>query len=102
MLSPALLRERPDAVLVMGNLAALKAACVLVALDKAGIAYRYLPAYSPDRNPIEQAWSKLKARLRARAARSREALENAIPDALETITPSDAQGWFRHAGYMPN
>ena len=102
VLIPVLAREKPDAVVVMDNLAAHKAAGVREALEAAGIAYRYLPAYSPDRNPIEQAWSKLKARLRARAARSREALENAIPDALETITPSDAQGWFRHAGYMPN
>ena len=98
VLIPVLSREKPDAVVVMDNLAAHKAAGVRHALEAAGVAYRYLPAYPPpDRNPIEQAWSKLKTRLRARAARSREALENAIPDALETITPSDAQGWFRHA-----
>ena len=102
VLIPVLSRERPDAIVVMDNLAAHKAAAVREALEAAGIAYRYLPAYSPDRNPIEQAWSKLKTRLRARAARSREALENAIPDALGTITPSDARGWFRHAGYTPN
>ena len=102
VLIPVLSRERPDAIVVMDNLAAHKAASVREALEAAGIAYRYLPAYSPDRNPIEQAWSKLKTRLRARAARSREALENAIPDALRTITPSDARGWFRHAGYAPN
>ena len=53
-------------------------------------------------NPIELAWAKLKAYLRAKAARSREALEQAIPDALATITSSNAQGWFRHAGYAPN
>ena len=102
MLVPVLSREKPDAIVVMDNLAAHKAASVRKALEAAGIAYRYLPAYSPDRNPIEQAWSKLKTRLRVRAARSREALENAIPDALKTITPSDARGWFRHAGYVPN
>ena len=50
-------------------------------------------------NPIELAWSKLKTYLRARAARSREALERAIPEALATVTASNAQGWFRHAGY---
>jgi transposase len=50
-------------------------------------------------NPIELAWSKLKAHLRARAARSREALERAIPEALATVTASNAQDWFRHAGY---
>ena len=102
VLIPVLSREKPDAVVVMDNLAAHKAAGVRHALEAAGVAYRYLPAYSPDRNPIEQAWSKLKTRLRARAARSREALENAIPDALGTITPSDARSWFRHARYAPN
>jgi transposase len=72
------------------------------ALEAAGIGYRYLPAYSPDLNPIELAWSKLKTYLRARAAQTREALESAIPDALATITAGNAQGWFRHAGYPPN
>lgn len=101
VLVPAL-RERSDAIVVMDNLAAHKAACVREALDLAGISYRYLPAYSPDLNPIEQAWSKLKTDLRARAVRTRDALERAIPDALRTITPSNAQGWFRHADYTPN
>jgi transposase len=80
------------------TLAAHKAAVVRRALDAAGIAYRYLPACSPDMNPIELAWSKLKAYLRARAARTREGLEHAIPEATATVTPSNAQGWFRHAG----
>ncbi len=102
VLIPALKRTRPDAVVVMDNLAAHKAAVVRRALDAAGISYRYLPAYSPDMNPIELAWSKLKTYLRARAARSREALEHAIPDALATVTPSNALGWFRHAGYPLN
>ena len=102
VLIPALLRERPDAVVVMDNLAAHKAACVRAALDKAGINYRYLPAYSPDMNPIELAWSKLKALLRSVGARSREALEQAIPGALATVTSRNAHGWFRHAGYPPS
>ena len=50
-------------------------------------------------NPIEPAWSKLKTNLRAKAARTRDALERAIPEALATVTPSNAQRWFRHAGY---
>jgi transposase len=99
VLIPALERTRPDAVVVMDNLAAHKAALVRRALEAAGISYRYLPAYSPDLNPIELAWSKLKTHLRARAARTRDTLERAIPDALATVTPSNAQGWFRHAGY---
>ena len=53
-------------------------------------------------NPIELAWSKLKALLRSIGARSCEALEQAIPDALATVTASNAQGWFRHAGYPPH
>ena len=86
----------------MDNLAAHKAAIVRKAFDQAGISCRHLPAYSPDMNPIEQAWSKLKTHLRAKAARTRDALERAIPDALATITPSNVHGWFRKAGYAPN
>lgn len=72
------------------------------ALDAAGIGYRYLPAYSPDLNPIEQAWSKLKAWLRTRAARSLAQLDEALPKALTHITAQDARGWFRHCGYRSN
>ena len=100
VLIPAL-RERPDALVVMDNLGAHKAEKVRGALDRAGLAHRYLPSYSPDMNPIEQAWSKLKARLRAVGARSREALEAALGPALATITAQDARGWFRLAGYAP-
>jgi transposase len=98
VLVPAL-RERPDAIVVMDNLAAHKAEAVRQALDRAGLAHRYLPPYSPDLNPIEQAWSKLKASLRATAARSREALEEALGPALAAISARDARGWFRLAGY---
>ena len=100
VLVPAL-KDRPDALLVMDNLPAHKAAAVRDALDRAGLAHCYLPPYSPDLNPIEQAWSKLKASLRATGARSREALEAALGPALATITAQDAQGWFRLAGYVP-
>ena len=64
VLIPALKSTRPDAVVVMDNLAARKAAAVRRALDQAEVSYRYLPAYSPNMNPIEQAWSKLKTHLR--------------------------------------
>jgi len=80
VLVPAL-RPRPDAVVVMDNLAAHKAEAVRHALDRAGISYRYLPAYSPDLDPIEPCWSKLKGRLRAKTARSLEALSRARPGA---------------------
>ena len=87
----------------MDNLAAHKAEAVRAALDAAGINYRYLPAYSPDLNPIEPCWSKLKAELRTAGARSKEALDAALGPALATITTEDARGWFRHAGYpAPN
>jgi transposase len=76
---------------------------VQAAFRAAGIAYRYLPSYSPDLNPIEPCWSKLKGRLRAEAARSLDALEAALVPALAAITAEDARGWFRLAGYpAPN
>jgi transposase len=99
VLAPAL-RDRPDAIVVMDNLPAHKAEAVRAALDRAGLGRRYLPPYSPDLNPIEQAWSKLKARLRAEGARSREALEAALGPALAAITDRDARGWFRLAGCL--
>jgi transposase len=101
-LVPAL-RARPDAIVVMDNLAAHKAEVIRKALGEAGLGHRYLPPYSPDLNPIEPAWSKLKARLRAEGARSREALDAALGPALDAITAHDARGWFRLAGYVaPN
>ncbi len=93
-------RDRPGAVVVMDNPGARKAEAVRDALDRAGLGHRYLPPYSPDLNPIEQAWSKLKTRLRATGARSREALDDALGPALATITARDASGWFRLAGYV--
>ena len=103
VLIPALRQGRPDVIVVMDNLAAHKAKAVRQALDQAAIACRYLPPYSPDLNPIEPCWSKLKGQLRTGAARSLEALESALGPALATITAQDAQGWFRLAGYpTPN
>ena len=99
VMAPAL-RGRPDAIVVMDNLPAHKAEAVRDALDRAGLGHRYLPPYSPDLNPIEQAWSKLKARLRAEGARSREALEAGLGPALAALTDRDACGWFRLAGYL--
>ena len=98
VLIPAL-RSRPDAVVVMDNLAAHKAERVRAALEAAGIAYRYLPPYSPDLDPIEPCWSKLKGRPRAGAARSLDTLDAALGPALATITAQDAGGWFRLCGY---
>jgi transposase len=100
VLAPALGR-RPEAVLVLDNLAVHKTPAVRAALDRARISYRYLPSYSPDFNPMEPCWAKLKAHFRTRAARSLEALEAELPSALRTITPGNAQGWFRHCRYLP-
>jgi transposase len=102
VLAPAL-RDRPDAILVMDNLAAHKAQAVRDALAAAGIRFRYLPAYSPDLNPIEPCWAKLKTRLRARSARTLAALEAELGPALATVTSQDAIAWFRLSGYgAPN
>ena len=98
VLLPELRRTRPDAVLVMDNLAAHKTAQVRTLLDASGFAYRYLPPYSPDLNPIEFAWAKAKARLRRVAAHALDALHEACGPALAAITPQDAAGCFRHCG----
>ena len=99
VLLPELRRRKPDAVLVMDNLAAHKTAAVRDLLDASGFAYRYLPAYSPDLNPIEPAWAKVKALLRKAAARTADGLHAALGPALATVTARDARGFFRHAGY---
>jgi transposase len=99
VLLPALRRAKPDAVLVMDNLPAHKAPRVRALLDASGFGYRYLPAYSPDLNPIEPGWAKLKAELRRVAARTADALHEALGPALAAITPQDAAGFFRHCGY---
>jgi transposase len=99
VLLPALRRAKPDAVLVMDNLPAHKAPRVRALLDRSGFAYRYLPAYSPDLNPIEPAWAKVKAELRRVAARTVDALHEALGPALDAITPQHAAGFFRHCGY---
>ena len=59
----------------------------------------YLPPYSPDLNPIEKLWSKIKALLRKFKARSPDALPNAIQHAFQNVSPSDCSGWFRSCGY---
>jgi transposase len=87
----------------MDNLAAHKAGPVRALLDASGFAYRYLPRYSPDLNPIEPAWAKMKNLLREAAARTVEALHPALGPALDAVTAQDARGFFRHAGYAcPN
>ena len=100
VLAPAL-RERPDALVLLDNLAAHKTPAVRAAFERAGIAYRYLPSYSPDFSPIEPCWGKMKVHLRACARRTREALEAQVPAALRTVTVQNIRGWFRHCKYLP-
>jgi transposase len=90
---------RPGDIVIMDNLRAHKATGIREAIEQAGARLQYLPPYSPDLSPIERCWSKLKTALRTAKARSREALERAIAQALATITTADAQSWFRHCGY---
>jgi transposase len=82
-------------LVVMDNLSSHKVPAVRRSLENAGAQLLYLPPYSPDLNPIEKAWAKLKQLLRAAQARSKEALEEAIADALKLITPENAKAWFR-------
>jgi transposase len=90
---------RPGAVVVMDNLAAHKGADVAEALQKRGAQLYYLPPYSPDYNPIEQAWSKIKTLLRGVGARTRRKLYRSLHSALAQVTAQDAEAWFRHCGY---
>jgi transposase len=90
---------RPGDIVIMDNLRAHKAAGIREAIEQTGARLQYLPPYSPDLSPIERCWSKLKTALRTAKARTREALEHAIAQALATITASDARSWFHHCGY---
>jgi transposase len=87
-------------IVVMDNLRAHKSARVRTAIEAKGCQLLFLPSYSPDLSPIEEAFSKLKTALRRAGARTREALEEAIAQALLSITAQDAQGWFQHCGYL--
>jgi transposase len=90
---------RPGDIVVMDNLAAHKDPEVIEAIERDGISVWHLPPYSPDYNPIEQMWSKVKGILRSIKARTAEALLEAIGVALRAVTATDAQGWFAHCGY---
>jgi transposase len=86
-------------VVVMDNLSAHKAKGVRELIEGCGARLIYLPPYSPDLNPIEKCWSKIKTYLRAAKARTREALEKALAEVLQLITEEDAAGWFASCGY---
>jgi transposase len=90
---------RPGDMVIMDNLRAHKTAGIREAIEPVGAHICYLPPYSPDLSPIERCWSKLKTYLRKAKARTRDALDRAIAEALALITEADARGWFAHAGY---
>jgi transposase len=83
----------------MDNLSSHKGEEIQEAIKAVGATLEYLPSYSPDLSPIEKCWSKFKELLRAKAARTRELLDQAITEAFEMITPQNARGWFAHCGY---
>src|SRR5207249_3291665 len=83
---------RPGQIVIMDNLSSHKVAGIQDAIEAVGARLEYLPSYSPDLSPIEECWSKLKAILRAKAARTCERLDQAITEACDMITPQD--GWL--------
>ncbi len=90
---------RPGQVVVLDNLTAYKGDRVRELIERRGCELMFLPPYSPDLNPIEEAFSKIKALLRRAEARSRGALVDAIGRMLSAITARDARGFFEHCGY---
>ena len=90
---------RKDDVVIMDNLAPHKSEPTLSLIAQAGAEVLFLPAYSPDFNPIEQMWSKIKSSLRTAQARTQPALIQAIASALAGVTPQDVINWFAHCGY---
>lgn len=89
-------------IVILDNLAPRKAARVKELIEAAGCRLLFLPPYSPDLNPIEEASSKIKQALRAAAARTRGATQAAFAAVLEQITAQNARGWFWHrGGYVP-
>jgi transposase len=92
---------RPGQVVIADNLRAHHSPAVRAAIEARGARFLPLPAYSPDFNPIEEAFSKVKQHLRRAQARTDDALRDATWAAFATITPTDALGWFSHCGYLP-
>jgi transposase len=96
VLAPSL---EPEQIVIMDNLGAHRPRRIRELIEEQDCELLYLPAYSPDYNPIEEAFAKIKNLLRKAAARTKEALVEAIGVALSAISPKDARGFFEHAGY---
>jgi transposase len=91
---------RPGDIVVWDNVGFHTDPEVALALADRGARLEFLPPYSPDLNPIEEAWSKMKSILRVAKARAFDALVHALDSALGAISPADCVGWFKHAGYV--
>ena len=92
-------RLEPGHLVILDNLSAHKVDGVRHLIEARGASVPYLPPYSPDFNPIEMAWSKIKQQLRGVKARIVEQLEPALANAIAAITPHDAKAFFQHCGY---
>jgi transposase len=90
---------KPGQTVLMDNVRTHKVKGVKEAIESAGCKLKYLPPYSPEFNPIEECWSKVKNLLKKAGARTREALEDAIAYAIRQVRPQDCKGWFTHSGY---
>ena len=93
---------KPGDLVIMDNLSSHKRVGVKEAIESVGAELMYLPPYSPDLNPIELAFSKLKTLLRKAAARTVDELENAIVKIIESYKPQECRNYFRHCGYNAN
>jgi transposase len=97
ILAPSL---RPGDIVIMDNLKAHKSQAAQKIVESLSASYVFLPAYSPDLNPIEKMWSKVKQILRGMKARANEELFAAVGKALSMVTADDAKGWFKSCGYI--
>ena len=98
MLAPTV---RPGDTVILDNLRAHKDAAIQAAIEASGVRLRFLPPYSPDFNPIEMAFAKLKALLRKAAERTVDRLWTVVGDLLDAFTPTECANYFAAAGYDP-
>jgi transposase len=93
---------RPGKLVIWDNVSFHNRESLRELIEAHGATLKFLPAYSPEFNPIEECWSKVKAWLRKQAARTLDTLQQAITEAIQQVTLTDSKGWFRHAGYQVN
>ena len=93
---------KPGDIVILDNLPPHNVSCARAAIERAGASLMFLPPYSPDFNPIEQVFAKIKALLRKAAARTVDALEAAIASALDAFLPDECANYFTNSGYQPD